>query len=283
MQAHDYATQANGSFALPDACFKVKGLIEDETSSVEDFAGVISVDPSMTSRLLKIANSAIYNFRGEVSTISRAITVVGTESIYNMMLVDVAASAFKHFSSQAIDLKRFWRYSIYCGLASKNLAITAGIRDIERLFVAGLLQNFGELIVAKVNPDVAQRCEQPQEGKLPWEVQQAALGFTYTDVSAELLKIWDIPGKVILPIKHFNEARDIQINKDVKVMYLASRLALVDSHPELYAYDDIVDESMCKTLGISLDHLAAAAEFAYDEVDGIMGIMGAKFYQKPQS
>ncbi|MAG75748.1 MAG: HDOD domain-containing protein, partial [Colwelliaceae bacterium] len=50
MQAHDYATQANGSFALPDACFKVKGLIEDETSSVEDFAGVISVDPSMTSR-----------------------------------------------------------------------------------------------------------------------------------------------------------------------------------------------------------------------------------------
>ena len=108
-------------------------------------------------------------------------------------------------------------------------------------------------------------------------------GVYYTDVSAELLKIWDIPGKVILPIKHFNEARDIQINKDVKVMYLASRLALVDSHPELYAYDDIVDESMSKTLGISLDHLAAAAEFAYDEVDGIMGIMGAKFYQKPQS
>ncbi|NMP31863.1 HDOD domain-containing protein [Thalassotalea sp. M1531] len=282
MQAHDYAIQANGSFALPDACFKVKALMEDESSTVEDFANVISIDPSMTSRLLQIANSAIYSFQGEISTISRAITIIGTQSIYNMMLVDVAASAFKRFSNESIDLRRFWRMSIYCGLASKNLAITANIRDIERLFVAGLLQNFGELIVAKVSPETAKQCEQYDVSSLPWQLQEKTLGFTYTDVSAELLKIWQIPEKIILPIKHFNQARDIQINKDVKVLYLASRLALVDSHPELYSYEDIVDETMCSTLNISIDELAAAAEFAYDEVDNIMKIMGAKFYQKPE-
>lgn len=283
MQAYDYALQANGSFALPDACFKMKDLMEDESSTAEDFANVISIDPSMTSRLLQIANSAIYSFQGEISTISRAITIIGTQSIYNMMLVDVAATAFKHFSNQAIDLKRFWRFSIYCGLASKNLGISAGIRDIERLFVAGLLQNFGELIVAKLSPEIAAKCEQYSEGVLPWDVQQQELGFSYTDISAELLKVWQIPEKIILPIKHFNQARDIQINKDVKVMYLASRLALVDSHPELYSYDAIVDESMCAELKITIEELAAAAEFAYDEVDNIMQIMGANFFKKPQT
>ena len=282
MQAHDYAIQANGSFALPDACFKVKSLLEDETSTAEDFANVISVDPSMTSRLLQIANSAIYSFPGEISTISRAITIIGTQSIYNMMLVDVAASAFKHFSNQAIDLKRFWRMSIYCGLATKNLAITAGIRDIERLFVAGLLQNFGELIVAKVSPEIAQHCEQYSKDELPWQRQQQALDFTYTDVSAQLLKLWHIPEKIILPVKHFNQAHDIQINKDVKVLYLASRLALVDSHPELYSYEAIVDDSLCESLGITLEQLASAAEFAYDEVDNILSLMGAKLFDKPQ-
>lgn len=280
MNAQEYAIQANGSFALPDACFKVKSLMEEENSTIEDFANVIMVDPSMTSRLLQIANSAIYSFRGEISTISRAITIIGTQAIYNMMLVDVAASAFKHFSNQAIDLKRFWRMSVFCGLAAKNLGIQAGIRDIERLFVAGLLQNFGELLVAKITPEVAQQCEKYSNEQLPWAIQQRELGFTYTEISASLLKIWQIPEKIILPIRHFNEAQSIQINKDVKVLYLASRLALVDSHPEEFAYDDTVDESLCKSLNITTDELNEASEFATKEAENILQIMNAQFFTK---
>ena len=278
MNAHDYASKANGSFALPDACFKIKSLLEDETSSAADFANVISIDPSMTSRLLKIANSAIYSFPGEISTISRAITIIGTQAIYNMMLVDVAATAFKHFSNQAIDLKRFWQMSIFCGLAAKNLAIKAGIRDIERLFVAGLLQNFGELIVAKISPEIAQTCEKYSADILPWQLQQQHLGFTYTEISAELLGLWQIPEKIILPIRHFNQAQNIQINKDVKVMYLASRLALIDSQPDVFSYEDIIDEALCHSLNITPDDLAIAAKFASEEAQNILSIMNAKFY-----
>jgi len=278
MNALEYAQQANGSFALPDACFKVKALMEDEESTIEDFANVISIDPSMTSRLLQIANSAIYSFSGEISTISRAITIIGTQAIYNMMLVDVAATAFKHFENQSIDLKRFWHMSVFCGLATKNLAITAGIRDIERLFVAGLLQNFGELIVAKISPELANECEAYSADVLPWQLQQQVLGFTYTEVSAELLKIWQIPEKIILPIRHYNNAHNIQINKDVKVLYLASRLALAQYHPELFNYDDNVDEKLCKSLKISTVDLDSAANFATIETENILNIMNAKFY-----
>ena len=280
MKANEYAVQANGSFALPDACFKVQELMEDESSTIEDFADVISIDPSMTSRLLQIANSAIYSFPGEISTISRAITIIGTQAIYNMMLVDVAASAFKHFENQAIDLKRFWRMSVYCGLATKNLAIKAGVRDIERLFVAGLLQDFGELIVAKITPEKAQVCEKYSQDNLPWSIQRNTLGFTYTDISAELLKIWQIPEKIILPIKHFNEAQTIQINKDVKLLYLASRLALVDSHPDDFSFDDIVDESLCKSLNITVQDLQESANFASEEAGKILAIMNSKLFSK---
>lgn len=283
MFAHDYALQANGSFALPDACFKVKALMEREDSTIEDFANIISVDPSMASRLLQIANSAIYSFRSEVSTISKAITVIGTQALYNMMLVDVAASAFKHFSNQAIDLKRFWRTSVFCGLASKNLALKAGIRDIERLFVAGLLQNFGELVVAKVSPELAKQCEQYDQQTLPWQLQKQHLGFLYADITAELLKIWQIPGKIILPIEHFNQAKDNQINKDVKVIYLASRLALVDSHPEVFEYDDSVDQSLCQSLNISQQDLNEATEFASKEAENILSLMSGQLYSKPSA
>jgi len=280
MNAHEYAIQANGSFALPDACFRIKSLMEEENSTIEDFANVISVDPSLTSRLLQIANSAIYSFPGEISTISRAITIIGTQAIYNMMLVDVAASAFKHFSSETIDLKRFWRMSVFCGLATKNLAIKIGVRDIERLFVAGLLQNFGELIVAKVTPELAKQCENYSAEQLPWALQKKLLDFTYTDISAELLKVWQIPEKIIIPIRHYNEASAIQINKDVKILYLASRLALVDSHPDEFSYDNTVDESLCESLDLSTSDLMDAAAFASKEAENILTIMNAKFFTR---
>ena len=280
MNAHDYAFQANGSFALPDACFKIKALMEDENSEIADFADVIGIDPSMTSRLLQIANSAIYSFQGEISTISRAITIIGTQAIYTMMLVDVAASAFKHFENQAIDLKRFWRMSIFCGLAAKNLAIQAGIRDIERLFVAGLLQNFGELLVAKITPEIAQRCENYSSDQLPWQLQELTLGFTYTDISADLLKIWQIPEKIILPIRHFNEAKNIQINKDVNVLQLASRLALLDSHEDEFSFENLIDEGLCQKLALSVDDLMQAAELAAIEASNILVMMNPKLFSK---
>jgi HD-like signal output (HDOD) protein len=280
MNAHDYALQANGSFALPDACFKVKALMEDENSEISDFADVIGIDPSMTSRLLQIANSAIYSFPGEISTISRAITIIGTQAIYNMMLVDVAASAFKHFENQAIDLKRFWRMSVFCGLASKNLAIKSGIRDIERLFVAGLLQNFGELLVAKISPEIAQQCEKYNNENSPWQLQEQALGFIYTDISADLLKVWQLPEKIIMPIRFFNDAQNIQINKDVKVLFLASRLALIDSDSDEFTYEELIDDSLCNALNLSRDDLAQAAELAGQEAESILSIMNPKLFSK---
>ena len=280
MNAHEYALQANGSFALPDACFKVKALMDDESSAINDFADVICVDPSMTSRLLQIANSAIYHFPGEISTISRAITIIGTQAIYNMMLVDVAASAFKHFENQAIDLKRFWRMSIYCGLVTKNLAIKAGIKDIERLFVAGLLQNFGELLVAKITPEIAQRCEHYNRDNLPWALQKLVLGFTYADISAELLKIWQLPEKIIIPIRHFNQAQSHQINQDVKVLNLASRLALLDSHGDEFEYDEVIDESLCNSLQLNKEDIEQVTEIAADDAVDILTVMNPKMFSR---
>jgi len=280
MNAHEYALHANGSFALPDACFKVKALMEDENSEISDFANVISVDPSMTSRLLQIANSAIYSFPGQISTISRAITIIGTQAVYNMMLVDVAASAFKHFENQIIDLKRFWRMSIYCGLVTKNLAIKAGIKDIERLFVAGLLQNFGELLVAKITPEIAQRCEQYSQDNLPWDLQELALGFSYTDISAELLKIWQLPEKIIIPIRHFNQAKSNQINQDVKILNLASRLALIDSHENEFEYEQIIDESLCKSVKLSRVDIEQATEISANDAEGILSVMNPKLFSR---
>jgi HD-like signal output (HDOD) protein len=107
-----------------------------------------------------------------------------------------------------------------------------------------------------------------------------SLGFTYTDISADLLKIWQLPEKIILPIRHFNAASSIEINKDVKILNLASRLALIDSHGDKFLYEDVIDESLCRPLGLSVDDLEQAADFAEKEATSILSIMNPKLFSK---
>ena len=151
--------------------------------------------------------------------------------------------------------------SVVCGLATKNLAIKVGIQDIERLFIAGLLQNFGELIVAKVNPELAINCEAFWSQQSLSDQQKNILGFTYTDISAKLLTIWQLPEKIIMPIReHFNVAAQ-SINKDVVVLCLANALGVEDSFPDLFLTDKKRQLSRCASLGITLDDLALAKAF----------------------
>lgn len=273
MILEEYVNKVAGVFMLPDTCFKVKELMEDGRSSSDDFAEVISVDPIMTSNLLRIANSSIYNFSREISTISRAITIVGSSAIYNMMMVTFASDTIKAFSTTAIDLKRFWRTSVFCGVVAKNLSLCAGIRDRERMFVVGLMQNLGELIVAKFQPELAKEIEKLESDVLPWDKQQSTVGFHYADLTAKLLKTWCIPEKIILPIEHFNQAKNIQLNKDIKILHIASRLALVDSHPDLYNQDELLCEDMCRAIDILPKDLNIAYEYAAKETQGIITLI----------
>lgn len=276
MNAKDYAIKAQGSFVLPDVCFKVRQLMEDERSSAADFANVISLDPSMASRLLQIANSAIYNFRSQVTTISKAVTLVGTQAIYNMMLIDVATTAFKHFMTPSIDLKQFWISSISTGLISKNLAFHAGVKDIERMFVVGLLHNFGELIVAKINPAVAEKCN--RQSLEPIEAQQAVLGFTYAQVTAELLKLWKIPEKILIPIANYPQAEQLQVGKDAKLLFLAHRLDLGLQLSEQYPITSERNLNLCQQLKIAPAELEPAVQLASMEVDKVLLSMRLKLY-----
>ena len=119
-----------------------------------------------------------------------------------------------------------------------------------------------------------------RDSNLPWELQDLALGYTYTEISAELLKIWQLPEKIIIPIRHFNQAQSNQINKDVKVLNLASRLALLDSHEDEFDYDNVIDQSLCKSLGLSKDDIDQVAEIAAADAVDILTVMNPKLFSR---
>jgi hypothetical protein len=110
--------------------------------------------------------------------------------------------------------------------------------------------------------------------------QKNIMGFTYTDISAELLSIWQLPEKIIMPIRESFKvkAKVEDINKDAGVMSLASCLAVEDSFPDLLLTDKKQQASRCASLGITADDLALAKVFANQDAESILKIMNADFY-----
>jgi HD-like signal output (HDOD) protein len=174
-KATEFALKATDSFALPDICVRVRSMLDDDSSSIDDVATLVSLDPSLASKLLRLANSPLFRFRSEVDSLSKAVGIIGGEALYNLIMAETASSAFEHFTQESFNTKRFWLQSIYAGLIAKHLAKLLRLRGSERFFLLGLLHNLGELVVSAKSPELAEKCTHFSESVNPWSLQQKVL------------------------------------------------------------------------------------------------------------
>jgi len=275
MQLSQIVNNTPDTLALPQTSFELEKMINDPASDINDFSDVICVDPTLTSKLLRLANSALYRQRGQVSTVSRAVQVIGVESTYEMTLSELACSAIRQLETGDVNIERFWRMSVFTALSAKFIAEEVGIRDFERLFVSGLMKNIGELLLYRSDAGLAMRCEEKAEdaNMLPWEAQHKVLGYTYSDISASLLDSWGIPKQITMPIKHFNQAPELDINSDVKILYLASHMTVSEFSKGKYPYSKILSEKVFQQLGFTPECLKEIARSAKEQTDEIVSIL----------
>ena len=94
-----------------------------ENSSFDDIGNVVSVDPSLTTHLLKIVNSSFYSFNPGIETVNHALTIIGTQQLRELVLASSIVEKFSGISETLVDMKSFWSHSIGCGLAFPELVI----------------------------------------------------------------------------------------------------------------------------------------------------------------
>jgi HD-like signal output (HDOD) protein len=270
MNANDYANQVTDLFVLPDSCVRIKKLIDDNKSSVDELGDVISVDPVLTAIILRLANSAFYNFPTEVTAIAKAIQIIGSRGVYNLVIGYGTKYAFKDMDGANIDLEEFWETSIKVALIAKQLAKKIKHKDPESLFVCGLLLNIGELVVAQVSPNKAKSCNDDND-LLPWKIQKVILGFNYSDCSVELLKVWQLPYTLLKPITEIHNTD----STDTETLLL--RLALYQAAKEMkdgiFADQIQIDEEMLNKLELTAKDLQAATDYAAVEGLSILAML----------
>ena len=182
--------------SLPEAFLQLKKVLEQEDFSMADVALAISQDPALTVRLLRLVNSPFYGLSGEIDTVFRAITMIGTKQVYDLALATSVAQTFDKMDSKVMDMERFWRRSVLTALAAKRLALACDVSDSERLFVAGLLHDIGHLVMYQGLPELCLQAiiEARESGRSLYQVERELCNLDYARVGGALMRQWQLPG-----------------------------------------------------------------------------------------
>lgn len=216
--------------SLPGACHRVMEIADDQRASARDMAEVISVDPGLSARLLRLVNSAYYGLSQQVDSVAHAVQIIGTNALRNLALATGAINAFKGIPTTLVDMDAFWNASVHCGLLSRALARIARHQQPERLFATGLLHAVGQLVMYTQAPAQARVVldhirTQPQARPV---LEQQVFGFSYCDVGAALLEVWQLPPSMWLPIRfHRNPVAATDYRTDSAILAIAQAVTAV--------------------------------------------------------
>ncbi|MDO5576258.1 MAG: HDOD domain-containing protein, partial [Fibrobacter sp.] len=122
---------------LPTVLESITSLLESPKTSAEEVGKAITTDQVLTSKVLKLVNSAFYGFPGRISTVTHAMVILGFSTVKNIVLTASIFEAFKGDTTTASDfnLEQFWIHSIACGATSRALARIMGSKETEECFI----------------------------------------------------------------------------------------------------------------------------------------------------
>jgi HD-like signal output (HDOD) protein len=210
--------------SLPTIHIKLEEAINNPKKSMSDIAKVIREDPGLTARLLRIVNSAFYNFPSKVETISQAVTIVGTQQLSALALATSVMNMFKGIKTNLVSMELFWKHSIACGLAARVLATMRRDNNAERFFVAGMLHDIGRLILYTKLTDKSQEILETASKKpqILYEAERDALGFTHAVVGGLLLQTWKLPTSLEeIVMYHHNPSLATRFPVETAIVHLA--------------------------------------------------------------
>jgi len=215
--------------SLPFIYIKINDAVKNPRSSIKDISDIISGDPNLTTRLLRLVNSAFYGFPSKVETVSRALLMVGTQQMRDLALATSVMSLFKGIPGRLVSMESLWRHSVACGLAAGMLAtVRQSEANVERFFTAGIIHDIGRLVIYKKIPETAQemilRCRASKEPL--YLIEKEVLGFDHSDLGRMLAQSWNLPPSLaeVLAYHHFpQEAKQYPI--ETCVVHIADYIA----------------------------------------------------------
>ena len=260
-----------GLVSPPGVCLRLFELIHAPTTGVKDIAAVVGVDPNLTSRLLRLANSSFYNFARKIDTISRAVAVIGTAELYQLVLSVSAVKTFSSIPNELVKMDTFWRHSVYTGLLARALAIRINVLHPERLFVSGLMHDIGSLVLYHERPDAMRDILLVAEGdeEVLYQAELDTFRLNHATVAGYLMEQWQLPEELIDAVTwHHQPERAEKARMEAHILYLANHMVNESEQGNFMGSpraDIQLPQALLDVIGLQEDELFFAFEEAAEQ------------------
>jgi putative nucleotidyltransferase with HDIG domain len=184
---------------LPHVAIRLTRLLSNEETSLRKFEEVVRYDPTLTARLLRLANSGYYARSGRVESISRVLVLVGLRPLRTMVVVEALRDVFADSGDEgAVSRSRLWLHSAAVAVLAKMIARRLHGQDGEDAFLGGLLHDVGLIVedhVAREALDAAARAFE-NSGRFLVDHEREHLGTDHCEVGVALAQEWRLPEHV---------------------------------------------------------------------------------------
>lgn len=229
--AQDIVSRVGELQPLPDTVLRLIHLVNDPRSSVDDIIETIKYDQTVTSQMLRIANSAFFGFTREISSLSEALRVLGTLKVLQIVLAVHSNSLLaRGQKGYGLEPGILWQHSVGVALASAVLADRLRNPNRNLLFTAGLLHDIGKVILNEYVADEFARIVQTvTEQKTSFlEAEKQILGFSHDEIGALVGEKWKLPEGIILGIRYHHEPEALDPPSPlVDILHLADCICLM--------------------------------------------------------
>ena len=265
--------------SLPEIYLRVSEQLEDEATTVQKIGDTVQHDPAITSRVLKMVNSAYYGLPNQVSSVAQSVSLLGRERLKHILIGSVLRGVFSGQDIPAFSMQVFWQHSIKTAIIARELAKQVHeIQEPESMFTAGLLHDIGKLLLINKFPERMLAAEEYMILKrvdvLSAELYQ--VGLTHTAVGEALMHHWGLPQMLIdCATRHHEIVHDGPNRHATHLIYLANQLSQYVPPLDDDETQNILDDIKNWDMGyVSLEQIASACQHADDLVFEVMESLG---------
>ncbi len=216
---------------LPSRINKIMEIVQDPNSTVHDLELEILKDQSLTSKVLKLANSTHYGYPRKISTVSRATILLGFKTIESISLAStVSKFLIGELEGYALEEHDLWNQSQTCAIVSRYIAKNKRFNQPEQAYVAGLIRDIGKTILNYyVKNEYNNIIEMVETENISFlEAEKIILGFDHAQVGGKVAEKWNFPKELVEAIEYHHTPEKTKENLDlVSIVHIADAITMM--------------------------------------------------------
>lgn len=189
-------------------------IITNPASSITDLIKIIEIDPSLSAKVLGIANSAYYNRGTNTCDLQHALIKIGFEELKNIIFcLLVVDNILKGLKIRFSDLLEFWRHSVYVAHSAKILAEKTLDDEPQKAYIVSLLHDIGKIVFYSEIEDYSKMVHGVDVRQKPiWETERELFGIDHQEIGYIIAKKWRLPETICTVIGDHHESKNIGRN-----------------------------------------------------------------------